>query len=138
LQGSSQFGQTQPSIQINPASPFARQAYYQKERFNELPEESRKLLEDLDSHIASQLRLKDELASKDFGGEVQKRRTEWNDLHNPLSNSILILQQDSELIKGIMDRVERDRADHAALFEISENFKEGRSDGKQWVNWPGE
>jgi hypothetical protein len=95
-------------------------------------------LEELDSHINSQLRLKDELASKNFGGEIQKRRTEWNDLHNSLSNSMVILQQDSELIKGIVDRLEKDRADFVSLFEIAQNFKEGKSDGKQWVNWPGE
>lgn len=137
-QAFNQLGQNQPSMQINPASPFARQAFHQKERFNELPEESRKLLEELDSHISSQLRLKDELSSKDFGGEIQKRRGEWNDLHNSLSNSTTILQQDSELIKDIVNRVEKDRADFVSLFEIAQNFKEGKSDGKQWVNWPGE
>lgn len=125
-------------MQINPSSPFARQAYHQKERFNELPEDSRKLLEELDSHINSQLRLKDELASKDFGTEIQKRRNEWSDLHGSLNNSSLILEQDAELIKGVVDRVEKDRADFVSLFEIAQNFKEGKNDGKQWVNWPGE
>lgn len=138
FQGANLLGQSQAGIQINPTSPFAQRALYQKERFNELPEDSRKLLEELDAHINSQLRLKDELATKDLGGEIQRRRIEWKDLQSSLTNSSVILDQDLELIRGIVDRVEKDRTDFVSLFEITQNFKEGKSDGKQWVNWPGE
>lgn len=138
LSGGFQLGQSQAIPQINPASPFAQRAFYQKERFNELPEDCRKLLEELDSHISSQTRLQDELASKDIGSEIQKRRTEWKDVHNTLGNSSVLLEQDTELIRGIVDRVDKDRGDFVSLFEIAQNFKEGKTDGKQWTNWPGE
>lgn len=125
-------------MQINPASPFAQRAFHQKERFNELPEDSKKLLEELDSHINSQLRLQDELATKDIGSEIQRRRNEWKDVHNTLNNSSVILEQDTDLIRVIVERVDKDRSDFTSLFEIAQNFKEGKTDGKQWVNWPGE
>ncbi|PWN35614.1 uncharacterized protein FA14DRAFT_160683 [Meira miltonrushii] len=142
FQQSTQFGQSaaqqNASIQINPNSPFAKQAYHQKERFNDLPEDQKKLFEEMEKYINGQIRIKDELQTREYGTEIKKRISEWNELSNNISNTLLILQQDGELIKGIVDHVDKDRTDLATLYEIARNYKEGRSDGKQWINWPGD
>ena len=96
------------------------------------------MFEELDSHINGQLRIKDELGSQDHGNDIRKRVSEWNELNRALGNTLLVLQQDDELIKNIVDKVEHDRTDFVTMLEIAKSFKEGKSDGKQWVSWPGE
>lgn len=61
-------------------SPFARFGYFQKERFNDLPDDARKLVEELENHITAQTQLRDELKTKNFGDEIRKCAAEWHEL----------------------------------------------------------
>ncbi|PWN54107.1 hypothetical protein IE53DRAFT_323719 [Violaceomyces palustris] len=129
----SQFG-AQPQNQAA-VSPFFRFGYYQKERFNDLPEEARKLVEELEKHISSQVQIKDELKTKDFGQEIRKGAAEWQELDSALKSLSATLEQDANLSRDVAERVEKDRADNATLYAIAQNAREGRSDGSGFVEW---
>ncbi|KAN0060861.1 Nucleoporin nup49/NSP49 (Nuclear pore protein nup49/NSP49) [Thecaphora frezii] len=117
------------------ASPFARFAYQQKERFNDLPEDARKLVEELDKHITSQLQIKDELRTKDFGSEIRKCAAEWQELDSTLKSLAATLESDQQQSRDVAERVERDRSDQATLYAIATNAREGRNDGSAFVEW---
>ncbi|EPQ28193.1 uncharacterized protein PFL1_04021 [Pseudozyma flocculosa PF-1] len=133
------FGQQQQQQQQQQgqvaASPFFRFAYQQRERYNDLPEDARKLVEELDKHISTQLQIKDELKTKDFGVEIRKCAAEWQELDSALTSLAATLELDSSQSRDVAERIERDRADQATLYAIASNAREGRSDGAGFVEW---
>ncbi|PWZ03425.1 hypothetical protein BCV70DRAFT_154914 [Testicularia cyperi] len=116
-------------------SPFFRFGYYQKERFNDLPEDAKKLLEELDRHVSAQIQVRDELRTKDFGGEIRKCAAEWQELDSALKSLSATLESDLNQARDVVERLEKDRADNVTLWSIGTNAKEGRSDGSAFVDW---
>lgn len=143
---SNTFGQTQPQQQQaqqpqqlqqqqSQSSPFYRYAYYQKERFNDLPEDAKKLVEELDRFIGAQSQVRDELKTKDFGAEIRRCAAEWQELDSALKSLSATLESDLNQAKDVAQRLEQDRADNATLYSIADNAKDPRSDGSAFADW---
>lgn len=144
--------QQQPNISLQPfqsqpqfnagaaASPFARFGYFQKERFNDLSDDARKLVEELDSHISAQTQLRDELKTKNFGEEIRKCAAEWHELDSALKSLSATLDTDENQCVDVGRLLERDRTTTCTLYSIILNAKEpragaGASDGASFVEW---
>ncbi|CBQ70824.1 related to NUP49-nuclear pore protein [Sporisorium reilianum SRZ2] len=121
------------------ASPFARHGYFQKERFNELPDDARKLVEELETHISAQTQLRDELKTKNFGDEIRKCAAEWHELDAALKSLSATLDTDENQTLDVGRLLERDRTTTSTLYSIVVNAKEprapGASDGTSFVEW---
>ncbi|SPO22261.1 related to NUP49 - nuclear pore protein [Ustilago trichophora] len=122
------------------ASPFARFGYFQKERFNDLPDDARKLVEELENHISTQTQLRDELKTKTFGDEIRKCAAEWHELDSALKSLSATLDTDEKQSADVGRLLERDRATTSTLYSIIVNAKEPRatpasSDGASFVEW---
>ncbi|TKY89379.1 hypothetical protein EX895_001910 [Sporisorium graminicola] len=124
------------------ASPFFRYGYFQKERFNDLPDDARKLIEELDSHISTQVQLRDELKTKNFGQEIRKCAAEWHELDSALKSLSATLDTDENQSIDVGRQLERDRTTTSTLYSIILNAKEPRggagataSDGASFVEW---
>ncbi|SJX61500.1 related to NUP49-nuclear pore protein [Sporisorium reilianum f. sp. reilianum] len=121
------------------ASPFARHGYFQKERFNELPDDARKLVEELETHISAQTQLRDELKTKNFGDEIRKCAAEWHELDAALKSLSATLDTDENQTRDVGRLLERDRTTTSTLYAIVVNAKEprapGASDGTSFVEW---
>lgn len=134
--------QSQPQFnQAAAASLFARFGYFQKERFNDLPDEARKLIEELDAHISTQTQLRDELKTKNFGSEIRKCAAEWHELDSALKSLSATLDTDENQSIDVGRLLERDRTTTSTLYSIIVNAKEPRGaagaggDGASFVEW---
>uniref|UniRef100_V5EV28 Uncharacterized protein n=1 Tax=Kalmanozyma brasiliensis (strain GHG001) TaxID=1365824 RepID=V5EV28_KALBG len=128
---------SQPQMNQVAASPFARFGYFQKERFNDLPDDAKKLIEELETHISSQTQLRDELKTKNFGSEIRKCASEWHELDSALKSLSATLDTDEHQTVDVGRLLERDRATTSTLYPILVNAKEprGASDGASFVEW---
>ncbi|GAC96821.1 hypothetical protein PHSY_004405 [Pseudozyma hubeiensis SY62] len=132
--------QSQPQFNNSAAaaSPFSRFGYFQKERFNDLPEDAKKLIEELDSHISAQTQLRDELKTRNFGEEIRKCAAEWHELDSALKSLSATLDTDENQSNDVGRLLERDRTTTSTLYSIILNAKEpraGASDGASFVEW---
>ncbi|CAO1621232.1 unnamed protein product [Parajaminaea phylloscopi] len=134
-QSSSSFalGQNQPQQQQQ--SPFSRHPYYQKERFNDLPEDARNVLDEMNKMIQSQISIRDQIQPKlipsassatglaELGSQVHQL---YSSLHSAsLALSSLEASIDHELthVRKLVSTVESDRQDFAVLWELGGNYR---------------
>ena len=85
--------------------------------------------------MTSQMQIKDELKTRDFGSEIRKCAAEWHELDSALKSLAATLESDTNQCKDVAERVEQDRADNATLYAIASNAREGRSDGSGFIEW---
>lgn len=128
--------QMQQQQQQQPSSALLSHPYYQKERFNDLTDDSRKLLEELQKHITSQTNLRDEMSAKlipsassasNLSVLGQQISSLYSDLrYASISLSTMSSSLESELanVKRLAEAVETDRQDFANLWEIGNAFRE--------------
>lgn len=120
-------------------SPFSQHPYFQKERFNDLPPEAAKLIEQLDSHISSQLQLRDELKTRSFGEEIQKCAAEWHDLSSALTSLSATLDADASQSTDVSTLLETDRKTTSQLYSIILNARNNPSSsdgaGVSFAEW---
>ncbi|CAO1635923.1 unnamed protein product [Sympodiomycopsis kandeliae] len=140
-QSTSFFGQSQQQPQFGQQQQQAPSAllshpFYQKERFNDLSEDSRKLLEELQKHITNQTSLRDELTPKLIpssssssnlsivGQEISTLYNQLRQASGSLSTISNVLDNELSNVKRIAEGVETDRRDFVNLWEIGNAFKE--------------
>lgn len=117
------------------ALPFLQHPFYQRERFNDLPEPQRKLFEELDAFIASQTKIRGELRARDPGAELDRLMSDWHDLETVLQSLEASLEADSLRLQSVASHVERDRNDNVMLYDIARHSKDRLSDGSSFVYW---
>ncbi|CAO1626841.1 unnamed protein product [Jaminaea pallidilutea] len=127
--------QQQAQQQLAQQSPFSRHTYYQRERFNDLPEDARKMVEEMDKLVSSQVRLRDDLTPKlipSSGSALASLGTDIQSLYSTLHQASLSLNglgasmdHEFEHARGIAAAIETDRRDFAVLWEVGANYREG-------------
>lgn len=143
--GPSAFGTQQQTQGQQQQSALLRHPFYQKERFNDLNEDARNLLTEMDKMITSQTNLRDELKSKLIPAASSSQEEGGSVNLTPLGRQIASLYQtlrhadgslsslnsslESELAnaRSLSGLVERDRQDFVVLWEIGSAFREGRA-----------
>ncbi|KDN37418.1 hypothetical protein K437DRAFT_259803 [Tilletiaria anomala UBC 951] len=128
--GQSQLGTSQLGQQVHQGgshltTPFAQHPFYQKERYNDLPVQAKQMVEQLDTFIQCQTKLRDELKSADLGAEVAKSSQGIRHIRSELKSLAMMIESDLLVSKDLQDHAEMDRADSNTLFEIARNFHHG-------------
>ncbi|WFD33296.1 glutathionyl-hydroquinone reductase [Malassezia cuniculi] len=117
------------------AMPFLQYPFYQRERFNDLPEQQRKMFEELDAFITSQTKIRGELRARDPGTEINRLVSDWHDLETVLQSLEASLEADSIRMQTVASKVERDRNDNVMLYDVARHSKDRLSDGSSFVHW---
>ena len=132
---STQPAATGSALGAPPASGLLQHAYYQRERFNELPDASRTLLEEMDKVIQGQMQIKNELRARDQASEPRRLPTELHELASLQESIAAALESDVLRLQTLGARVERDRVDQLQLHNVAQHAKNKLSDGSSFVDW---
>ncbi|KAE8215335.1 hypothetical protein CF327_g1355, partial [Tilletia walkeri] len=120
LQWQQQSQQQQPQQQQAGASPFSQYPFHQRERFNDLPDAPKKLLEELDEFIQSQHRIRAEVRTKDYGTEqIKKSSTLVTEIRHELNAlNTLILPSDLSQARELASTLDADHKDLKHMCDI--------------------
>ncbi|KAI3626576.1 hypothetical protein CBS9595_001937 [Malassezia furfur] len=129
------FGASTTAQPAQPAQGFLQFPYYQRERFNELPDAQRSLLEEMDKVIQTQTQIKNELRARDQTSEPRRLPAEVHELKSLQESIAASLESDVQRLQTINARVERDRIDQLQLHHVAEHAKSKLSDGSSFVDW---
>ncbi|WFD42849.1 glutathionyl-hydroquinone reductase [Malassezia psittaci] len=129
------FGASGTSTTYTPSSALLQHPYYQRERFNELPDQQRGLLEEMDRVIQSQMQIKSELRARDQASEPRQLPMELHELKSLQEVIAASLESDTQRLKSIGMSVERDRMDQLQLYNVVEHAKKRLSDGSSFIDW---
>ncbi|WFC93428.1 glutathionyl-hydroquinone reductase [Malassezia brasiliensis] len=129
------FGASTMAQPAQPAQGFLQFPYYQRERFNELPDAQRSLLEEMDKVIQTQTQIKNELRARDQTSEPRRLPAELHELKSLQESIAASLESDVQRLQTINARVERDRIDQLQLHHVAEHAKSKLSDGSSFVDW---
>ncbi|KAE8225948.1 hypothetical protein CF319_g1376 [Tilletia indica] len=112
--------QQQPQQQQAGASPFSQYPFHQRERFNDLPDAPKKLLEELDEFIQSQHRIRAEVRTKDYGTEqIKKSSSLVTDIRHELNAlNTLILPSDLSQARELASTLDADHRDLKHMCDI--------------------
>lgn len=123
----------------NPAtqsvSPMMQHPYYQRERYNELPEAQRSLLDTMDKFISSQMQIKYELRARDSSEEMRRLMADVHALMSTQQSLSATLEADTMRLQSVTAKVEKDRHDNAMLHQVATHAKEKLSDGSSFLDW---
>lgn len=125
------FGNTAPQN----VSPMMQHPYYQRERYNELPDTQRSLLDMMDKFISSQTQIKNELRARDASEEMRRLMTDVHALISMQQSLSATLEADTMRLQSITAKVEKDRHDNAMLHQVATHAKEKLSDGSSFLDW---
>lgn len=129
------FGASTTAQPTQPTQGFMQFPYYQRERFNELPDAQRALLEEMDKVIQTQTQIKNELRARDQTSEPRRLPAEVHELKSLQESIAASLESDVKRLQTINARVERDRIDQLQLHHVAEHAKSKLSDGSSFVDW---
>ncbi|PWN20974.1 hypothetical protein BCV69DRAFT_298769 [Microstroma glucosiphilum] len=157
LSGFGQSQQQQQQQQQQGGSALLSHPFYQKERFNDLSDEARKLVEEMDKMINSQVSIRDELQPKlipsssssasSFSGPGgssslaplgQQISALYSTLHEAglaLATLGSSLERELTTVRNLGSTVQNDRNDLGVLWEIGGAFRDGRGAGDSRRDW---
>lgn len=139
--------QQQQTQQQQGGSALLNHPYYQKERFNDLTDEARNLVEEMDKMITSQVSLRDELTPQlipsasstsnlaPLGQSISQLYSTLQSASSSLASLSSSLESSLSSVKRLQGTVESDRSDLSILWEIGTHFKEGRGTGEAKREW---
>ena len=132
--GGGLFG-SQPPAQAAPAPPLLQHPFYQRERFNDLPEAQRRMVEEVEKYIASQTQIQSQLRARGPSGEIQQLMAEAHELDSLLQSLEGSLEADTICLQSATTKVDQDRNDNVVLHEIAQHARDHISDGSGFVHW---
>ncbi|WFD22053.1 glutathionyl-hydroquinone reductase [Malassezia equina] len=109
--------------------------YYQRERYNELPDAQRNLLDTMDKFISSQTQIKYELRARDASEEMRRLMADVHSLISTQQSLSATLEADTMRLQSVTAKVEKDRHDNAMLHQVATHAKEKMSDGSSFLDW---
>ncbi|WFD17824.1 glutathionyl-hydroquinone reductase [Malassezia caprae] len=116
-------------------SPIMQHPYYQRERYNELPDAQRTLLDTMDKFISSQTQIKYELRARDASEEMHRLMADVHALMSAQQSLSATLEADTMRLQSVTAKVEKDRHDNAMLHQVATHAKEKLSDGSSFLDW---
>lgn len=116
-------------------SPLMQYPYYQRERYNELPEPQRVLLDSMEKYISSQTQIKHELRARNASESMRQLMANVHELMSEQQALSAALEADSMKLQSVMAKVEQDRHDNAMMHQVALHAKDKLSDGNGFVDW---
>lgn len=117
------------------ASPLQQHPFYQRERYNDLPEAQRSLLDTMEKFINSQTQMKHELRSRSSTDEMRQLMADVHELTSVQQALASTLEADSIRLQTVSAKVEQDRNDNAMLHQVATHARDRLSDGSSFVDW---
>lgn len=117
------------------ASPLMQHGFYQRERYNELPENQRVLLDSVEKFIKSQTQVQHELRVRDSSDEMRQLLVDVHDLSAAQQSLSATLEADTMRLQTIAAKVQQDWNDNAMLHQVATHAKDKLSDGSSFLDW---
>ncbi|KAI9000453.1 hypothetical protein BD414DRAFT_471617 [Trametes punicea] len=108
-------------------------------KFNDLPDEIKKTLENVDSAIQSKVQICNDLKQRKLGDEALKGQEEIRNVHKELTAAISVLTSDVQHTKDLKYKVEQTVQDTIVATRIVEGFRNPQQHGqylKTYSNFP--
>lgn len=131
-----QLGASTSAAGPSSSSPFSRHAFYQKERFNDLPDDARKLVEEMDALISSHVAIRDEVHPKlvpaagnelaPLGQQIHAVYAQLHDATVTLSALQATVEYQQANVRNLASSVEGDRRDFVQLWEIGDAYRQSQ------------
>lgn len=109
--------------------------YYQRERYNELPEPQRALLDSMEKYISSQMQIKHELRARSANESMRQLMGNVHELMSEQQALSAALEADSMKLQSVVGKVEQDRHDNAIMHQVALHARDKLSDGNGFVDW---
>jgi len=109
--------------------------YYQRERYNELPEPQRALLDSMEKYISSQMQIKHELRARSANESMRQLMGNVHELMSEQQALSAALEADSMKLQSVVGKVEQDRHDNAMMHQVALHARDKLSDGNGFVDW---
>ncbi|GAA5957231.1 hypothetical protein JCM3765_000399 [Sporobolomyces pararoseus] len=122
-QQQNQFGQSTATAQ--PSSGINKQT-----KFQDLPDQARNLVEEMDKFIRSQGQLADELKGKSLGSEITQTSRMFDQYAAEATTVTSLLENDSRLIATLRQDLEQSLSDLSKTTTLIEGFKAGANSTK--------
>ena len=123
------------SAPLQNTSPLMQYAYYQRERYNELPDAQRALLDSMEKFITSQVQIKHELRARNSSESMRQLLSSVQELMSEQQALAAVLEADSIRLQSMLTKVEQDRNDNAVLHQVAMHARDKLSDGSSFVDW---
>lgn len=116
-------------------SPLLQYPYHQRERFNELPEQQRLMLDEMEKYIASQTRIERQMRARNASVDITSLTTEIREVDSLVQALGASIEADQIRLQAVVQKVEQDRNDDIMLYEVAQHAKEHAGDGSSYVHW---
>ncbi|GAA6008000.1 hypothetical protein JCM11491_006571 [Sporobolomyces phaffii] len=126
-QNQNPFGQ---STQAAPAPSSSSSGITKQTKFQDLPDQARNLVEEMDKFIRSQGQLADDLKGKNLGSEITQTRRMFDQYSAEATTVTSLLENDSRLIASLRQDLEQSLADLSKTTVLIEGFKGGANSAK--------
>ncbi|EIW83922.1 hypothetical protein CONPUDRAFT_135559 [Coniophora puteana RWD-64-598 SS2] len=125
--GASTFGQ--PQQQQNANAPFTKST-----KFNDLPDETKRVFESIESHIQGRVQISTELKQRKLGDEPTKGQELISNVHKELINIVSVMQSDSLHTRDLKNKTEQSVQDTIVATRIVDGFKNPQQNGAYLKN----
>ncbi|KAJ3491770.1 hypothetical protein NLI96_g471 [Meripilus lineatus] len=108
-------------------------------KFNDLPDQVKKVFEDIDAHIQGRIQISKDLKQRKVGDEATKGQDLIRGVHKDLLNTISVLQTDVRQTKDIKSKVDQSVQDTIVATHIVDGFRNPQQSGtylKDHANFP--
>ncbi|KAI0091102.1 hypothetical protein BDY19DRAFT_991682 [Irpex rosettiformis] len=108
-------------------------------KFNDLPEDVKKVLENIDTHIQGRIQISSDLKQRKLGEEATKGQELLRTVHKELVSAITILQNDVHQMRDLQTKTEQTVQDTVAATRIIDGFRNPQQNGqhlKTYASFP--
>ncbi|CDO68467.1 hypothetical protein BN946_scf184754.g1 [Trametes cinnabarina] len=133
--GSSLWGRPPAQQHQQPQAPM----FTKSTKFNDLPDEAKRVFENIDSAIQSKVQICNDLKQRKLGDEALKGQEEIRNVHKELTAAISLLTSDMQHTKDLKHKVEQTVQDTIVATRIVEGFRNPQQHGqylKTYANFP--
>ncbi|TFY77720.1 hypothetical protein EWM64_g6293 [Hericium alpestre] len=128
------FSTTQPSLALQPATPTGPPAFTKSTKYNDLPDNLKKVFEEIEGHIQGRVQISNELKQRKIGEEATKGQEHIRSVHKDLINAITILQSDVLAVRDLKIKVDQTVQDTIAATHIIDGFRNPQQHGAYLKN----
>ncbi|KAG5635437.1 hypothetical protein H0H81_011257 [Sphagnurus paluster] len=126
--------QQQQTMGLSAATSISNTALLSKStKFNDLPEEIKRTLESIDSHIQGRVQISKDLHQRKLGDEPLKAQELLRGIHKDLVNTTTQTRNDSHLTKDMKAKVEQAVQDTIVATRIVDAFKAPQGSGAGYL-----
>ncbi|KAL0579584.1 Nucleoporin nup49/NSP49 (Nuclear pore protein nup49/NSP49) [Marasmius crinis-equi] len=117
-------GQQQPQLSSQQAPPFTKST-----KFNDLPDEFKRLFEQIDTHIQGRVQISKELHQRQLGEEATKGQELVRSVHRDLAHTSTTIRNDLQFTRDLKAKADQAVQDTIVTCRIVDGFKNTQANG---------